>query len=150
MKIYLATDHAAFELKEYVKKSLMEGGYEVEDCGAHQFDPHDDYPDLIKIAAQKVSQDTGSYGVVFGKSGAGEAIVANKIPGIRAILAVNEENVKLAREHNNANVISIGSVLVPNEQAISLIRLFLNTPFSNEERHQRRIDKIKLLEGSVL
>ena len=146
MKIYLATDHAAYELKEYVKKALTEGGYDIEDCGAFQLDPNDDYPDLIKLAAQKVAYDPGSFGIVFGKSGAGEAIVANKIKGVRAILAVNEENVRLSREHNNANVISIGSILISNEQAIKLIRLFLNTPFSNEERHIRRIEKIKQLE----
>lgn len=147
MKIYLATDHAAFELKEYVKNQLIEGGYDVEDCGAFNFDPNDDYPDLIKIAAKKVSENPGSLGVVFGKSGAGEAIVANKIKGVRAVLAVNEENVRLSKEHNNANVISIGSVLLPNEKAIELIRLFINTPFSNEERHQRRIDKISQIEN---
>ncbi len=146
MKVYLATDHAAFELKEYVKEHLGGGGYDVEDCGALTFDPNDDYPDLIKIAAKKVSQDIGSFGIVFGKSGAGEAIVANKINGVRAVLAVNEENVRLSREHNNANVLSIGSVLIGNEQAIELIRLFINTPFSNEERHSRRIGKISQIE----
>ncbi len=146
MKIYLATDHAAFELKEYVKEHLKKGGYNVEDCGALTFDPHDDYPDLIKIAAKKVSQDAGSFGIVFGKSGAGEAIVANKIKGIRAVLAVSEENVRLSREHNNANILSIGSILIGNEQAIEFIRLFINTPFSNEERHARRIEKISQIE----
>jgi ribose 5-phosphate isomerase B len=147
MKIYLATDHAAFELKEYVKARLSEGGYEIEDCGAFQLDPNDDYPDLIKIGAQKVATDPGSLGIVFGKSGAGEAIVANKINGIRAVLAVNEENVRLSREHNDANVLSVGSILVGNEQALELIRIFINTPFSKEERHVRRIEKIKDLEA---
>ena len=148
MKIYLATDHAAFELKEFVKARLTEGGYEVEDCGAFQLDPNDDYPDLIKIGAQKVASDPGSFGIVFGKSGAGEAIVANKIKGVRAVLAVNEENVRLAREHNNANVLSIGSILVGNEQAVELIRIFINTQFSNEERHIRRVEKIKEIENN--
>lgn len=147
MKIYLATDHAAFELKEFVKSALTEGGYEVEDCGALTFDPHDDYPDIIKIAARKVANDEGSFGVVFGKSGTGEAIVANKIKGIRAVIAFNEENVRLAREHNNANVISIGSEFATNEQAVSLVRLFVNTQFSSEERHHRRVDKITQLEN---
>lgn len=147
MKIYLATDHAAFELKKFVKNELVNGGYDVEDCGALEFDPHDDYPDLIKIAAQKVSGDQGSFGVVFGKSGTGEAIVANKIKGVRAVIAFNEENVRLSREHNNANVISIGSQFVTNEQAIMLIKLFLNTSFTNEERHIRRIEKISQLEN---
>ncbi len=147
MKIYLATDHAAFELKEYVKNELKNGGYDVEDCGAFQFDPHDDYPDLIKIAAQKVGENPGSFGVVFGKSGTGEAIVANKINGVRAVIAFNEENVRLSREHNDANVISIGSQFVTNEQAVMFIKLFINTAFTNEERHVRRIDKIYQLEN---
>ncbi len=147
MKIYLATDHAAFELKEYVKEQLLHGGYDMEDCGAHQFDPHDDYPDLIQIAARKVAQDEGSFGVVFGKSGTGEAIVANKIKGVRAVVACNEENIKLSREHNNCNVISIGSQFVTNEEAIMLIKLFINTQFSNEERHVRRIEKIRQIEN---
>jgi ribose 5-phosphate isomerase B len=146
MKIYIATDHAAYELKEYIKTHLSEGGFEVEDCGAYEFDPNDDYPDLVKIAARNVSSNPGSFGIVLGKSGAGEAIAANKIKGVRAVLAVNEENVRLSREHNNANVLSIGSILLSNEEAVSLIRLFVNTPFSNEERHQRRIDKIAQLE----
>lgn len=147
MKIYLATDHAAFELKEYVKKGLMEGGYDVEDCGAHTFDPNDDYPDIIKIAARKVAENPDSFGVVFGKSGTGEAIVANKTKGIRAVIAFNEENVRLSREHNNANVISIGSQFVNNEQALTLIRLFANTQFSSEERHRRRVEKITQIEN---
>ncbi len=147
MKIYLATDHAAFELKEYVKKGLTEGGYTVEDCGALTFDPNDDYPDLIQIAARKVASDEGSFGAVFGKSGTGEAIVANKIKGVRAVIAFNEQNVKLAREHNNANIISIGSDFVSNEEAISFIRLFVNTQFSSDERHHRRVDKISQLEN---
>jgi len=147
MKIYLATDHAAFELKEYVKKGLSEGGYDVEDCGALSFDPHDDYPDIIKIAAQRVAQNPGSFGVVFGKSGTGEAIVANKIKGVRAVIAFNEENVRLSREHNNANVISIGSQFATNEQAIAFIRLFINTQFSDEERHHRRVEKIAQIEN---
>jgi ribose 5-phosphate isomerase B len=146
MKIYLATDHAAFELKEFVKDQLIEGGYDVEDCGAFSFDPNDDYPDLIKIAAKKVAGDPGSFGVVFGKSGAGEAIVANKIKGIRAVLAFKEENVRLSREHNNANIISIGSQFISNEQAVSFVKLFINTSFSNEERHVRRIEKITQIE----
>lgn len=147
MKIYLATDHAAFELKEFVKNELTNGGYDVEDCGALQFDPHDDYPDLIKIAAQKVGSDPGSFGVVFGKSGTGEAIVANKINGVRAVIAFNEENVRLSREHNNANVISIGSQFITNEKAVTLIKLFIHTAFTNEERHVRRIEKIHQLEN---
>lgn len=146
MKIYLATDHAAFELKEFTKNQLIEGGYDVEDCGAFFFDPNDDYPDLISVAARKVAGDIGSFGIVFGKSGAGEAIVANKIHNIRAVLGVSMENVRLSREHNNANVLSLGSQFISNEEAVSFAKLFINTSFSNEERHIRRIDKISQIE----
>ncbi|MBI2594477.1 RpiB/LacA/LacB family sugar-phosphate isomerase [Candidatus Curtissbacteria bacterium] len=146
MKIYLATDHAGFEFKEKIKAFLQEKGYDVEDCGAFELNPIDDYPDFIVPAAKKVSQNPGSFGIVLGKSGAGECIVANKIKGIRAFLGVNEQNVRLAREHNNANVLSIGSEIVDEPTAKKLVELFLNTPFSNEERHKRRIEKIKQLE----
>ena len=149
MKIYLATDHAAFDLKEKLKKSLEEMGLEVEDCGAFVFDKDDDYPDFIKVAAQKVAQNPGTFGVVFGKSGQGEQIAANKVKGVRAALGFNEENVRLAREHNNANVLSLGFDFVPVEKAKELISLFVNTPFTNEERHVRRIDKITEKESEI-
>lgn len=146
MKVYLASDHAGFELKEKVKKFLLEQGYEIEDCGAYALDPNDDYPDFCGKAAQQVAEHPGSFGIVLGKSGAGEAIVANKIKGVRAFLGINEENVKLAREHNDANVLSLGSALVGEELAKELVKLFLETPFSGEERHKRRIEKIKKIE----
>lgn len=146
MKVFLGTDHAGFELKEEIKKFLGEEGYDVEDCGAISFDKEDDYPDFCSEAARKVSQNPGSMGFVFGKSGAGEAIVANKVNGIRATLAVNEENVRLTREHNDANVLSLGSIFYDTETAKKLAKLFLDTPFSGEARHQRRIDKIKKIE----
>lgn len=148
MKVYIGTDHAGFELKEKVKDYLQKQGYEIEDCGAFQFDKADDYPDFISKAAVLVSKDVLSRGIVFGKSGAGEAIVANKIKGVRAFLGINEENVRLAREHNDANVLSLGSAFVSEEQAFELVKIFLETPFSNEERHRRRIEKIRILEMS--
>lgn len=147
MKVYLAADHAGFELKEKVKSYLQKKGYEIEDSGAFQFDKADDYPDFIGKAAVSVSKDSSTKGIVFGKSGAGEAIVANKIKGVRAFLGINEENVKLAREHNDANVLSLGSAFVSEEKAYELVKFFLETPFSNEERHVRRIEKIKSIEG---
>ena len=146
MKIYLGTDHAGFELKEKIKSYLVENGYEIEDCGAFSFDKDDDYPDFIANAALGVSKDTDSKGVVFGKSGAGECIVANKIKGIRAILGFNKENVELSRLHNDANVLSLGSAFTNDDLAKELVKIFLDTPFSNEERHSRRIAKIKKLE----
>lgn len=146
MKVYLATDHAGFEFKEKIKAFLQKKEYEVEDCGAFSYDKDDDYPDFIAVAAQKVAADSGSFGIVLGKSGAGECIVANKIMGIRAILGVSEENIRLSREHNDANVLSLGSVLVSEETAKALVELFLKTPFSDKERHKRRIEKIKEIE----
>lgn len=147
MKIYLGTDHAGFELKEKIKSYLLEKNYEVEDCGALEFDKNDDYPDFISKAAIKISQDPSSFGIVFGKSGAGECITANKIKRIRAILGFSPENVKLAREHNDANVLSLGSAFASEELAKELVITFLQTPFTNEERHIRRINKIMEIEN---
>lgn len=149
MKIYLGADHAGFELKEKIKSYLQETGYEVEDCGAFSFDKSDDYPDFIAKAAVGVSKDQGSMGIIFGKSGAGECIVANKIKGIRAILGFNQENVELARLHNDANVLSLGSAFVNIDAAKDLVKIFLETQFSNEERHKRRIEKIKEIENET-
>ncbi len=147
MKIYLGTDHAGFELKEKIKIFLKEKNFDVEDCGALTFDKNDDYPDFIAKAAIGVSENPASKGIVLGKSGAGECIVANKIKGIRAILGFSEENVRLAREHNDANVLSLGSAFVNEELMKKLIIIFLETKFSNEDRHVRRINKIKDIES---
>jgi ribose 5-phosphate isomerase B len=150
MKIYLATDHAGFELKEEIKKYLLEENYEVEDCGAFSFDPNDDYPDFISKTAEKVSQDPqNSMGIIFGKSGAGEEIVANKFKNIRAALGFSKDNVKLLREHNNANILSLGSQFIDFETAKQLIEIFLKTPFSGDERHARRINKITDIEHKI-
>jgi ribose 5-phosphate isomerase B len=146
MKIYLATDHAGFNLKEEIKKYLTSKQIEFEDEGAFELNQNDDYPDLIAKASENVSKDSSCYGIIFGKSGAGEAIVANKFKNIRAVIGFSEENVKLAREHNNANVLSLGSDFVTIEQAKKFIDIFLETPFSMDERHKRRLDKISLIE----
>ena len=149
MKVFLGTDHAGFELKEKIKSYLSENGYEVEDCGAFIFDKNDDYPNFIARAAIGVSKNPNSKGIVFGKSGAGECIVANKIKGIRSILGFNKENVELARLHNDANVLSMGSAFVNDELAKELAKIFLETKFTNEERHVRRIKKITEIENQV-
>src|SRR3989338_16605 len=112
MKVYLGTDHAGFEFKKQIKEFLTQLNYDVVDCGANVFDKDDDYPDFIGKVGENVGKDTNSYGIVLGKSGAGECMVANKYKGTRAFLAVNEKNVKLAREHNDANIISLGSEIV--------------------------------------
>lgn len=147
MKVFLAADHAGFELKEQIKAYLLSKNYEVEDLGAFRFEKGDDYPDFIEKAARKVSENKDSMGIVFGKSGAGEAIVANKIKGIRAAAGFNSENVKLARVDNDINILSIGSQFVTPDNAKELAELFLTTPFSGEERHKRRIEKITNLEN---
>ncbi|HMS22218.1 MAG TPA: RpiB/LacA/LacB family sugar-phosphate isomerase [Candidatus Levybacteria bacterium] len=146
MKVYLGTDHAGFAYKERLKPIIKKIGYDPIDCGAFSYDKDDDYPDFCAEAARKVASEAGSFGVVFGKSGAGECIAANKINGIRAFLAVNRQNVQLAREHNDANVMSIGLDFIKGEDLETLLTTFLKTPFSKEERHIRRIEKIKSLE----
>lgn len=147
MKIYLGTDHAGFEFKEKIKEYLIKEQYDVTDCGAHIFDPNDDYPDFISLVGENAGKNADSYGIVLGKSGAGECMVANKYKNARAFLAINEKNVKLAREHNDANIISLGSEIISLQTAKKLIKLFLETPFSNDERHVRRINKIKEIEN---
>jgi ribose 5-phosphate isomerase B len=147
MRVYLATDHAGLFLKEEIKKYLQSQSFEVEDCGAYEPDENDDYPDYISKAAEKVSQNSESMAVVFGKSGAGETIVANKYKNVRAVLGFSQENVRLARQHNNANVLSLGADLVDFEQAKDLVTLFLTTSFSGEERHRRRLEKIAEIEN---
>lgn len=146
MKIYLATDHGGFELKESIKNYLTEKGLDVEDCGNFQNDPQDDYPDWISKGAQKVLNDQSSLGIFFGKSGAGECIVANKFKNIRAVVGYSRENVELSRTKNNANVLCIGADFISLELAKEFVDIFLSTSFSNEGRHIRRISKIKALE----
>lgn len=145
--IYLATDHAGFNLKEEVKGYLEEKGIEVYDCGALTFEPGDDYPQFIALAAEKVQHDSmhePSMAIIFGGSGQGEAIVANRYRHVRAVVYAggNLELVKLGREHNDANVLSIGARFVTKEEASQAIELFLSTPFSHEERHSERIIQI--------
>lgn len=147
MKVYLAADHAGFKLKEEIKKYLSEQNYDVEDSGAFSFEKDDDYPEFISKAAEKVSENPDSKGIIFGKSGAGEEIVANKFKNIRAVLGFSEENVRLSREHNDANILSLGSEFETLGKAKVLVKIFLETPFSEEERHKRRIEEIEDIEN---
>ena len=144
-KIFLGADHAGFKLKEHVKKYLLEKGFEIEDKGAHKLAPQDDYPDFIVPVAKAVAKNPGkSRGIIFGASGQGEAIAANKIKGIRAALYCggNIDIVELSRTHNNANILSLGARFLDKKKAIEAIKLWLETDFSNEARHLRRIKKI--------
>jgi len=143
-KIFLSSDHAGFELKEEIKKHILNLGFELKDMGAHKLEPKDDYPDFIVPAARAVAKNPGSRGIIFGASGQGEAIAANKIKGIRAALYYggNIEIVKLSRTHNNANILSLGARFLGKEEAIKVVDAWLKTDFSNEPRHRRRIRKI--------
>lgn len=143
-KIYLASDHAGFELKETFAAHLRERGYEVEDVGPLAFDPQDDYPDYILPMAAKVAGDRGSFGIGIGASGQGEAIVANRLKGVRAAVYYggSDEIIRLSRQHNDANVLSLGAKFLSADEAKAAAILWLETPFSNEERHARRIKKI--------
>ena len=142
--IYLATDHRGFELKEKIKTWLTEWGLEYVDCGATSYVATDDYPDYISIAAEKVSQDpVGNRAIVLGSNGQGEAIVANRRRGVRAVVYYGgpKEILIMAREHDASNILSIGASFVRDEVK-EMIKLWLDTPFSGDERHVRRIAKI--------
>lgn len=167
MKIYLATDHAGFELKGKIAKFLEENGYEVEDCGPFEYDKNDDYPDFISRAAEKVSRDPQSRGIVLGGSGQGEAIVANKyknvrcalfyaprvVPGATDVAGSKSEDpfemLKLTREHNDSNMLSLGARFLTEKEVYKAIMLWIEAPFTNEERHARRIEKIKKIEHNL-
>ena len=140
MRIYLGADHAGFERKNQIKAHLQAQGHEVTDCGAHEYDAADDYPAFCIAAAEAVINDPGSLGIVLGGSGNGEQIAANKVKGARCALAWSEETAKLAREHNNAQLIGIGGRMHTVEQALEIVDAFLAAEWSKAERHQRRID----------
>jgi len=152
MKIYIGTDHAGFELKEELKKFLEGLGCEVDDKGAYEFNKEDDYPDFIlpvvKAVAEDIARDLDSRGIVIGGSGQGEAIVANKVKKIRAAVVYDEYSARMSREHNDANIVSLGTRTLSADKAKKLVKLWLETPFSNEERHKRRIEKIKTIENN--
>jgi ribose 5-phosphate isomerase B len=142
--IYIGSDHAGYELKEKLKVFLKESGYEISDKGAYRLDEEDDYPDFIVPVAEAVASEEGSFGIILGGSGQGEAISANKIDDVRAIeyYGGDPEIIKLGREHNDANILSLGARFVTDEEAEEAVRLFLETKFKNEARHIRRISKI--------
>lgn len=140
MRVYLGADHAGFDMKNLIKAHLTEQGHEVIDCGAHEFDPADDYPAFCIEAASRTVNDPGSLGIVLGGSGNGEQIAANKVKGARCALAWSVETAKLAREHNNAQLIGLGGRMHSEEEALAIVDAFVAQPWSEEERHQRRID----------
>ncbi len=167
MKIYLAGDHAGFELKALIAKELKANGHEVQDFGAHEFSPSDDYPDFVSKVSSVISADHSASGsqsqnsmaIIFGGSGQGEAMVANRTKGVRAVVfygpvspkqAIDVKGelstdpysiIRLARMHNNANVLSLGARFVSENEAKTAVKIFLETEFSNDERHQQRLAK---------
>lgn len=150
MKIFIASDHAGFHLKKQLVQYLKVKDFEVEDCGAYELDEADDYPDFIIPCAQKVAGDLSSVGIVIGGSGQGEVICANKIKGIRAAI-YNGGDAKtigrLAKEHNNANILSLGARLISQDEAKKAVSAFLENNFEGG-RHARRLDKIAKFEGT--
>ena len=145
MKIYFASDHAGFHLKNYLKEQLIEDGYNIEDCGAFDFEPLDDYPDFIIPAAKKVSNLPGSRGIIVGGSGQGEAMAANRIQGVRAAVYYDGplDIVKLSRSHNDANILSLGARFISPQKALQIVNLWLAEEFEGG-RHEHRINKLDL------
>lgn len=159
MKIFLAADHAGFALKEKLKPFLTSLGHEIEDCGAFVFNAEDDYPDFVVPCAKKVAGNAGSVGIVIGGSGQGEAMAANRVPGIRAAVWYGDASgseifdeaggeitepfasVRLSRTHNDANILSLGARFITDETGEAAVRIFLSTPFPRDSRHLRRIQK---------
>ena len=143
MKIHLATDHAGLELKEKVKLYLSDLDYEVIDHGAYKYDALDDYPDFIFPCAKAVSNDPESKGIILGGSGQGEAMAANRVKGVRAAVFYNgpDEIIKLSRQHNNANILSLGARFMSEREMYKIIEVWLSTDFESG-RHQRRIQKL--------
>ncbi|WP_025618936.1 ribose-5-phosphate isomerase [Salinispora cortesiana] len=142
MRVYLGSDHAGFELKAHLANHLAKEGYDVVDVGPHAYDPDDDYPTFCLHTGDRVVADRGSLGVVIGGSGNGEQIAANKIDGVRAALAWSIDTAHLAREHNNANIVAIGGRQHTLDEATAIVEAFLTTPFSEKQRHVRRIDQV--------
>jgi len=143
MKIHLATDHAGLDLKNSIKDHLIDNGHDVTDHGAYEYDALDDYPDFIFPCARAVASDPSSRGIILGGSGQGEAMAANRIKGVRAAVFYNgpDEIVKLSREHNNANILSLGARFMSEEDIHDIIKFWFDEPFEGG-RHQRRIEKL--------
>lgn len=156
MRVHIATDHAGMELSAHLVTHLSAKGYEVIDHGPEQYDAQDDYPGFCLRAAEAVAEEFAagqqSLGIVLGGSGNGEQIAANKVTGIRAALAWNLDTARLAREHNNANVVGLGGRQHSLEEATEIVEAFLSAEWSGEERHSRRIGKIAHYEttGEIL
>ncbi|HEX5533841.1 MAG TPA: ribose-5-phosphate isomerase [Actinomycetales bacterium] len=146
MRVHIGCDHAGYELVQHLKGHLQSAGHEVIDHGPPEYDAADDYPPFCLRTAQAVVGDPGSLGIVVGGSGNGEQIAANKVAGVRAALAWNLDTARLARQHNDANVVSVGARQHSLEEATAIVEAFLAEPFSGDARHQRRIDQLAAFE----
>ena len=149
MKVYLGADHGGYKLKEEIKEWLKSWNFEFEDLGAKKFEDSDDYPDYAWPVAQKVAANPGSFGILACRSGQGECIVANKMKGIRAAIAWSEHSAKAARNDDDANILCLPADYLTLDNAKALIHDFLVTPFGDEERFRRRIEKVKKIENSL-
>ena len=156
-KIYIGTDHSGFDLKEELVPFIKTLGYEVVDCGAYEYDEDDDYPDFISPVAKAVALNPETNcGIILGGSGQGEAIVANRYPNVRAVVFYGDSEffskdgiIKLSREHNDSNILSLGSWFLKTKEAKKAVKIWLSTHFSNEERHIRRIKKIEKISREI-
>jgi ribose 5-phosphate isomerase B len=148
MRVHIGSDHAGFELKAALLRRLGELGHDVVDHGPAAYDAEDDYPPYVMAAAAAAAADESSLGIVIGGSGNGEAIAANKVPGVRCALVWTDETARLGREHNNANVVSLGARQYPLEDAVRFAEIFLATKFTQEQRHKRRLGMLSEYEAT--
>jgi ribose 5-phosphate isomerase B len=146
MRIYLGSDHAGFELKNVLLSKLAALGHEVTDCGPTVYEADDDYPPYCIGTAQRVVADPGSLGIVIGGSGNGEQIAANKVGGVRCVLAYDLQTATLGRQHNDANLMGIGARMHSEADAVEIVTTFVATPFSHDPRHVRRIELLDTFE----
>jgi len=148
MRVHLGSDHAGFELKRHLVAVLSDRGDDVVDHGPESYTEDDDYPPYCVLTGEAVVADPGSLGIVIGGSGNGEQIAANKVKGVRAALAWSTETARLARLHNDANVVAVGARMHSLDEATALVETFLTTAFSGESRHARRIEEVAAYESS--
>ena len=148
MRVYLGSDHAGYQLKARLLARLADLGHDGADCGPFVLDADDDYPPYVLRAATAAANEPGSLGIVIGGSGNGEAIAANKVRGVRCALAFSDQTAQLGREHNDANVLSLGARMYPEADALRYAEIFLGTPFSGDPRHERRLGQLERYEHS--
>ncbi len=140
--VYLGSDHAGFTLKQSVQAHLQKGGYKVVDLGVFAAEPPADYPDIAHEVAEKVRENHGGRGILICGTGIGMCMAANKLPGVRAAVCESTQTVEMSRRHNDANILCLGGRVLKPEMALDMIDVFMKTPFENEERHTRRVQKI--------